>query len=125
MTLPKRHHILPVSFQKLFSSAGEDKVWCSIRGKVFETNAINVAVVGHHYDFIEEGEKQTWVEEALSAKEDAALPLIKAINKQGNLTNLSNEEREALTDFLKLCMMRYFEFADPFDPMYGPAAARK
>ena len=116
MSTAKRHHILPESFQKLFSSDGAQKVWCAMRGKVFETNAVNVAVVGRHYDFAEDGETQTWLEGELSAREGMAIPLLKKLIADGSLKTFNKVDREAITDFLKLCMMRFFEFVDVFDP---------
>jgi len=111
MSESKRHHILPESFQKLFSSDGENKVWCAFQRKLFETNAVNVAVVSRHYEFYEDGKKEDWLEADLSSREGLAIPTIKKIIESRNLKSLTFHDRQVVTDFLKLCMMRFFEFS--------------
>jgi len=71
---------------------------------------VNVAVVGHHYDFYEDGKKKNWLEADLSNRESLAIPIIKKIIDHRNLKSLSLHDRQVVTDFLKLCMMRFFEF---------------
>ncbi len=112
----KRHHILPEAFQLLFSSDGKKKVWSVVRGKVFETNALNSAVVGRHYDYVENGEKKTWIEDRLSILEGQFLPIVQKIIFSRSLKKLKQGECENITEFHRLCMMRFFEFNLVPDP---------
>lgn len=116
MSEPKRHHVLPVSFQKLFSSNGKEKIWCLTQEKIFETNSSNVAVVSRHYEFSEDGKPQKWIESELSSQENKAINAIEKIKTAKSIKSVSHDKRKTITGFLKLAICRYIEFHDRTDP---------
>lgn len=113
--IAKVQHYVPQFLLKNFGNGKKDQlhVFDKSNGKVFPTNAKNIAGESNFYNFVIEDTEIT-IEPSLSRLESKSKPIFRKILDQDHLRSITNDEKATICAFLAIQFTRTRAFKEQF-----------
>ena len=113
MAIAKAQHYVPQFLLRNFGDGLNNQVWVydKTSDRAFITNVKNIAGESRFYDFEVQGESVT-LEPFLSSVESKAKPVIESVLLSDSLRQLTDEDKEVLTEFLSIQLARTRSFRE-------------